>query len=422
MRTKNITMIIMTAIICSVLWATTISADTAYDYGITKATLLNQEPDPAEQGDYVEVRFKIEKPGSELLENVEYFLDVQYPFSFDASDKALKKIGSWSGQSDEDEFYTLYYKLKVDQNALEGNYKVNLKTKNSLTGGNWISKEYELRVGKKTEVAFVLGALITKPTSLTADTDEAEFQVAIENIGNENAQNVMTELQLPDGFSSSYSYSDTANLGTIEADGSSTATYYIDVDKYVAVGMHRANLTIKYKEADDDNNVYLTKIIPLDISVKGKPQFEIVGTSFNLDKITAGSQVFLKLNVKNTGQKEADSVSIRAFKESSQPFEFDEKSDFIGNLKPQDEGEAVLKFNVEKEATPKTYILDLEIRSIYNDQVIVEEEKVQIKVENGEKKTLPDNFTGIMIILLVVIGLAMAGGYWAGKKKRLKSS
>ena len=139
------------------------------------------------------------------------------------------------------------------------------------------------------------------------------------------------------------------------------------------------------------------------------------------EKVREGNDVKLLLTVKNTGTKEAESVSIRAFKESSQPFEFEEKSDFIGKLKPGETGEAVIKFSVENGANVKTYLLDLEVRSIYNNEVITENEVIPIKVQNGEEKGFfsKSPVIGTLIIILIV-GLGLGGYYLFRKRKENK--
>ena len=122
------------------------------DYAHITETLLNQDPDPANPGEYVEIRWKIEKEGNAEIEDLTYYLEVNYPFSFDASDKPQKVIGDWFGKSDSDEFYTLYYKIKVDEGALEGTYEIKLKSKDSKFNPEWSTEEYEIRVSSSIPV------------------------------------------------------------------------------------------------------------------------------------------------------------------------------------------------------------------------------------------------------------------------------
>src|SRR3989338_3713608 len=49
-----------------------------------EVTLINQEPDPAEPGNYVDARFKLDNNGSEEARNVEVEILPEYPFSLDS--------------------------------------------------------------------------------------------------------------------------------------------------------------------------------------------------------------------------------------------------------------------------------------------------------------------------------------------------
>ena len=90
--------------------------------------MVNQVPDPVEPGGYVEVRFKVENIGAETVENLVFELLPQYPFSLDRGSKAVKMVGDIVYQAG-DEAYILYYKLRVDKDAIEGN--------NPIKAGQW---------------------------------------------------------------------------------------------------------------------------------------------------------------------------------------------------------------------------------------------------------------------------------------------
>ena len=315
------------------------------------AMLLNQDPDPAQPGDYIELRFKVVKTGNLDVSNLQFKLETKYPFSFDSSDDAIRDFGTWKGQSGTSGYYTLFYKLLVDDDAIEGDYELNLKyTYNNI--GIWDLKKFNIRVGEKIKPDFILGNLITSPSKLLSDIDEAEISVDITNIGKGSAENLIVTLDLPKGFTPTYTYSDRANLGTISGGSTKTAKFYLDIDKDINYGEHKANLLINYKEANDSKNEYKTKKLILDIPIKKKPKFEILSVNLINDiEINPDESISLKITIKNVGGKDADNVSLRIFKDSTQPFNFKEKSDVIGDLKVGEIGEAVIKLDVDKEAT-----------------------------------------------------------------------
>jgi hypothetical protein len=413
MKMKKALLLIM--VIMSIFAAGSVFADS--DYSKVKATLLNQDPDPAQPGDYLELRWKVEKLGNEAVDDVRYKLEVEYPFSFDNSDKSEKLIGSWKGYSEEDEFYTLYYKLRVDDDALEDTYTLKLKNTHADTE-LWYTEEYDVRVGEKQETKFVLGNIVTSPIKLTADLKEAEIHVDLENIGDADAEAVSVELDMPEGFTASYSGSDRESLGTIEAGQSKTGIFYIDTDENLVGGDYTFKTIINYKEEGDEDNEYKSVLKTFDIHVNDLPKFELVSFETMPEIVYPGSVVSVKLVVKNVGGEEGESVSLRAFKESSQPFEFEEKSDFIGKLAPGEEGEVILKLDVDKDANPKKYNLDVEIRSIDGNTVLIDEDQFSFEVVHGSEEKDYSSLITIAIVALIA-GLI---GFFIGMKYSKKNS
>lgn len=378
-------------------------------------TLLNQDPDPAEPGKYLELRWKVEKFGNALITGLVYELEVDHPFFFDDSDTPSRDLGNWEGLSDDQAFVTLFYKLRVADDAVEDTYKVRLKRRIG-TGDVWVMKEYDVRVGDREVPKFVFGQLSSSPTRLASDIDDAEIKVELANIGDGDAENVVLEMVLPEGFETSYSFSDRTALGTIPAGTSKTATFYVDIGKDVAGGSHRAMVRISYKESNDDENEVKTKMMNLDLPLTEKPMFEIENVSLLPENVVPGTEAELRLSIRNVGGEDADSVSVRAFKDSSQPIDLIEKSDFIGKLKAGEVGEAILKIGIEEDAESKTHLIDIEIRAVDDDEVIVQERTVSFQV-NGQDQT-GTGMTGqliggltpltivVVIVVLVVVGYA----------------
>lgn len=382
-----------------------------------RVSLISQDPDPAEPGKYVDVRWKVVNYGSKNAEDVIFELLPKYPFSLDPNEDATKDLlNIWGLQKDE-KGVILLYKIRVDDDAVDGLNEIELRY--DVNNQGWMTLDKFYIDVEKEEVNFQLGSLETEPTRLVSDTEDAKLSVELQNIGDGKAENVVTKIILPEGFKATYGYSDVSNLGTIDADSSKTSVFYIDVDESVKEGNYEATLEIKYKEENDKDNEYKEESIILMIPVKATPLFDITEVETIPETIKKGDNVDLRLKVKNTGTKKAESVSIKAFKEASQPFEFDEKSDFIGTLNPGEEGEAVLKFTVEKDATAKKYLLDIEIRTINEEDVLVFEKTVPVEVSNHEKKSIlhNDTFIGMTItIVIIIIGLVIFS-LWKKRKK-----
>jgi len=372
-----------------------------------QANFMSQDPDPADAGKDVELRWQVINtiPGTVDLK---FRLDAQYPFLFEAGDLPDKELGPSTGTSDTNLFYVLHYRLRIANNAMKGTYNITL---NWNTGDGWAKKEYPIYIDPKS-ADFVVGALLTSPEKLIADTKEAKLSVNIDNIGKGNAENVKVKLILPTGFKPTYSYSDEDNPGTIEKNNGKTTNFYVDVDENIKEGEYNAKLEITYRDENDEKNNYSTKTLDLFIPIKPAPYLIVESITTNPEKLVPGAKAEFRIKVRNTGNEKADSVSLRVFKDASQPFEFNEKSDFVGKLEKNDSGDAVLRVTVNNNAVSKKYLLDVELRGIdEKNNVVIFRRTVPITVDPAPKG-LPS--TGSIGALIAIVG---AAGYYQRKKK-----
>lgn len=413
---KILKQILISLLLLTIVFQAAYSAD-MFDTSTLKETLLNQDPDPVEPGEYVELRFKIEKLGNSQLEDIRYELITEYPFSFDNSDVPIKKLGDWTGNSESDEFYILYYKLKVDEKALKGTYGLTLKQTSST---NSIEREidFDVRVDEKKSPNLMIGNVETSPSKLIANFDEGSIKVEIVNIGDEAAEQVIVDLILPEEFKESFGYSTRVNIGSIEDGQSKFATFYVDTLSGILKGNHEAKLIIKYKESNEDIDKKFKEVeLPFDIQIFGRPEYEI--TSVNVSPLSAGAIGSINLRIKNIGSRESDSTSIQIFKDSSQPFEFTDKSDFIGEIGVNEIGESIFELNVDKDAMPKEYRLKLQIRSVVDNDVLVEDETIVLNVQKEDPASPATNSFfrfGMYGVFLVIGGFL---GRRVSKRKEL---
>ena len=368
---------------------------------------MSQDPDPADAGKYLDLRWQVVNTVSGSVDFLTFRLDAGYPFLFEAGDSATKELGASAGTNDDKTFYVLHYKLRVADNAIKGTYNITL---NWNYGNGWIKQEFPIYIDPK-RADFVVGALTTSPEKLIADTDEAKLSVNIDNIGEGDAENVKVKLLMPDGFKATYSYSDEDTLGIIETGDSKQADFYVDINEDVREGEYDATLEITYKNENDDANRYRTQKLELKIPVKPAPYLVVDSVTSDPETLEPGTEAVVIVTVKNTGNEKADSVSLRVFKDASQPFEFSDKSDFIGKLDSGDSGEAALKFTVEDNAVPKKYLIDVELRGIDDkDNVVIFRRTIQVDIQKSSG-AFPLKTLGILGGLVALIGVAGSAYY-----------
>jgi uncharacterized membrane protein len=89
-----------------------------------RVTSLRQEPFPANPGEYVDLYFKITNIGGDV-ENPMFEIIPKYPLSVYPENDGQKEFSVLSAG----EQINLKYRLKIDQNALAGNYEVEFRAK-----------------------------------------------------------------------------------------------------------------------------------------------------------------------------------------------------------------------------------------------------------------------------------------------------
>lgn len=137
MKKTLIIFILMVSILCFSAAAQTM---TKLSIGAdVRISLVNQEPDTADPGKYVDVRFKIENNGSQKVANFMFEVLPEFPFSLDPGKSAVEQIGDLNPTQKTDEAVIIKYRLKVDDSAVEGDNE--LKVRYKFDKNDWIVPE-----------------------------------------------------------------------------------------------------------------------------------------------------------------------------------------------------------------------------------------------------------------------------------------
>jgi len=361
------------------------------------------DPKPAEAGKAVNVWFKVENEGTDSEKDV--FIEVipQDNLQLTPGEEAKKKIGIIPALSSD----IVQYRLLVSDNAFEGAQTIEVRILKGTASS--LKKDLTIEVTDKDfkDVNLAVADIESDPSRIKPDDENVKLEVVVQNLGDGRARGVQAQLtNLPDGITLSESYSGSEFFGNIEADGTATAAFFIDVDDTVEPKEHTAQLQVNYKykpDEDEDDFVFEQKNLPLRIAVKPIPLFEITDVELTPAELTAGDDVVkLKLTIKNVGEEEGESVRLKAYGKTEQPFSFDSSSDFVApSLEPGESGQATLIFDIEKDANLQKYFMDIEIRALVNEDVITYSKKVPVTVTNPR----PNNPWPLIIFVLVVAGV-----------------
>ena len=188
-------------------------------------------------------------------------------------------------------------------------------------------------------------------------------------------------------------------LGNVEPNKVYDAVFKVEALKEAVAVVYPATLVIKYKSMNE-----WTESDPIRIGIKVNPKlrFEIIG----IPKIAQGEEKVITVKIKNLGNFTLREATARIT--IVDPFTSTDDTAYIGTLKPGEAKNISFKIKVDKDATPKKYGLNLEVKykDPEGDWAISEPTKLVIEVTPAKP-----NFAllgGVLaVVILTAIGYAL---------------
>ncbi|OGJ20568.1 hypothetical protein A3K73_05270 [Candidatus Pacearchaeota archaeon RBG_13_36_9] len=336
----------------------------------------------ADEGDRFTLTVVVTNTG-ELKEDVVLEINDNTPFDVN-EDK-------WEiGNLAKDETKSKSFRVDIDEDTPQGNYNLEFNIEDKKED---FDDEFNIEVSSK-KADLIIGSINSLPSTLSPDTKDVKLDITLENLGGGDANFVKARLILPEGFSSSSSFSDFVNLGTLASGSDKTAAFYVDISKEVASGNHKAKIELAYRTDNDDK----ISLLDFEIPIKGKPQFQVTGSKTSPGSVPAGASGTLSITIKNTGEEKGEETSVRIFENADFPITFDEKTSFIGTVEKGKTGTATFKFDVDSDGNPNSYLVRLQVRTLQNNNILVEEHTVPVKIVEGQQ-----GISGYLIIAIIII-------------------
>ena len=282
------------------------------------------------------------------------------------------------------------------------------------SGGNLVpvyekSAQLGISFNVKGSALINVGNVYTEPTHVRPGDEDVKVLVFIENSGEADAKDVEARLIGNEQFEPSWSGTDRVYIGRLKTGGEGRVgvSFHVDIADNVEAGTYSIPLVIKFK--DIENREY-QGVMSVDILVERKPELEIVSSYTEPRNISPGDHVILHVRVQNVGSEEAESVSVRVTGEADVPFDFAVKSDHVGNLKVNATGDAILEFDVDKDAAKKIYQQGLEIRCVGDrdlgdDNVYTFDKQIQVEVTSSSS-SIP-GFECLFILIALILTFIM---------------
>lgn len=357
-----------------------------------EAQFINSDPVPLQSGESGDIRFKIVNNGDIEAGDVSVQILDNYPFEIKPDRQTNYSLGEVvPGQE-----YIISTEVLVADDAPDGSNSFKVR----IDSGE-LQRTVDVPVEvQSNDIELNLANLQTKPSQLMPDTDNNQLMIDIVNNGEKTGENVILNLEAPESFEQTSSFSTRKALGNIQPGERKTASFNLDITENASAGMTEFETVTTYTAGDSTSKVEQTDSFQLNL--EGKPQFQVTKTESGL---STGSTGTLRLQVENTGSETSSSTRIRVLDSSDQPFSYDSSSKYIGTLDPGQTGEAVFEVETESSASIKEYLLDFETRGVKDTETFVEDTTVEVEVENGTQESsggLPIPVIAAVVILAIV--------------------
>ncbi len=156
-----------------------------------KVSLISQDPDPVNPGEYVDVRWKVINDGSADAEDVVFEILPTYPFSLDPGQSAIQDIGSVWGLQQGERGIILHYKLRVAEDAVEGGNEIELKA--NVKG---VSQIFNFTINVQTiDAAVGVTSVLTEPETIVPG-DESKIKIILKNLADSLMEDISLKLDL----------------------------------------------------------------------------------------------------------------------------------------------------------------------------------------------------------------------------------
>ncbi|MGM5482251.1 MAG: COG1361 S-layer family protein [Nanobdellota archaeon] len=389
--------------------------------GALKLSLVNQQPDPVEPGDYVDVRLKIENLGDSSLDDIQIEFIPSYPFSLDPGDSHLKEINSLSSFQKDDRAYMLKYKLRVANNPVEGpnTLKVRAKTGNE----DWTNYEFNLNI-QTFDANLGISSISTEPSPASPGED-VRISITAENAADSLLKNIKFKLDLTlESFGTKQLDSlpfAPINTGTqkkvnmLESGDKTILNYDVRVYPTAASKVYKIPLLIEYY--DELNNKYEKNEL-IGLVVNSEPE---LGLTLDQDGgFKPGSSGEVSVRFTNKGL--TDVKFLTATLKPTTAFEsLSSKEVYLGNIDSDDY--ELADYDVYVKPTQKEKILlpvYYEYMDANNNKYTASKElELQIMTaEKAEKLGMQDSNNALVIWFVLILVVALFIMYRLLRKKK----
>lgn len=380
-------------------------------------SLASQDPDPVEPGKIVELSFKLDNQG-ELAYNVAFEIAPEYPFSLLPGESAVKNIGALGTAQDSATSVFVKYKLKVDQNAVDGSHEIKIRYKTENTDSWSTIKDITVKVQSKDAILSV--EKFTAVPEVVAPGSKAKLIISLRNHATSLIKDIKIILDLGKSGDEETPFSPVGStnekvISAIEPQALFPLEFNLLADPDAKSKSYKVPLRIEYSDILN-KNYSKTRTVTLVVGVEPDLSVYIDSTT----SYTAGRTGEVSVKIVNKGLTDIKFLNVKLNKAEGykvlSPYEV-----YIGNIDSDDYETADFKINVNKASKEKVILpLAIEYKDA-NNQDYTKKVSLELPIyTSSEAKRLGLVEKGNKGILLAILAIAVAGffAYRIWKKRR----
>ena len=414
---KKLSFVFLTLLLCAVLFSPALGVS-----GPTiKTTLVKYEPAPAEPGGYVDVWVKVENIGDGTAKAVAFELLPEYPFSLESGVSSLENIGIiWPLQQ-----VTFDYRLRVDEDALEGNHSLDFSYRADSTQ-RWINSSFSIRV--QSQRMHVGIESVESDPYIIRPGEYATVAIVVKNFEESTARDLTVKF---DTSAESLPFSPvivTTEAYTNRLDGGEeeTFTFKVLIDSDAAAGAYKVPVYLGY--SDRFGNEYSkTDTASLVIGAPTSIQVALDSTTIN----QGGQMGQVVIIVTNNGMINLKFVTLRVL-DGSEDGLYDlisPSQEYLGNIESDDFETANFDLYVSNETGNRTELLipvEVEYTDASTNQKHTLESEISVRLYTYEELlrmglAQEPSYTAIFVVLAIVFAIVGIVVYKKIKRRKARN-
>ena len=378
-------------------------------------SLTKQEPDPVEPGKQVEVSFKIDNNGTTAY-NLIFEILPEYPFSLLPDENPTKFIGTLGTSQDGKQSVIVRYKLKVVQNAVDGNHEIKVRYK-SDNFDSWITLD-NFRIKVQTHDAILAVEKFSTLPDVVSPGDKTKLRIELKNYATSLLKDIKVSLNLDKSGDETRPFAPVGStnekvISYIEPQADVPVEFELLVDSDASSKSYKIPLNIGY--SDSLNRNYSRSSL-ITIVVGDAPDLGM--TLERTEVYTSGSSGSVVLRLVNKGPVDIKFLNVKVLQnENVKVIGADEV--YVGKLDSDDFSTAEFKLFVKGKDSVKIPV-EVTYKDTNNNNYKADE-GVELKLySSSEAKNfgVKKNNNYLWIVLLLVV--AVVAYYYYRRRKPKK--